>query len=521
MFPAIAMNCFRLPSPSLVPAAFLSLLLTGATGAADQPQYGQAWTRNLASTERNLPARFDPKTGENVRWTAKLGTESHATPVIAGGRVYIGTNNEEPRDPLRPGDRGVLLCLAESDGHLLWQLAVPKREEDIFHDWPKSGLSSPVTVEGDRAYLVDNRGVVLCLDVKGMANGNDGPFRDEGAYLTPRGTNAPASKLVPGALDADILWQFDLTAQAGIWSHDAAHSSILVHGDHLYLNTGTGVDNTHKKIRTPEAPSLVVLDKRTGRYLAQDGLGIAPKIFHCTWSSPSLGTVEGKERVYLAGGDGVLYGFEPLSASEPPREESLGTIRKLKQVWRYDPDPQAPKDEVHRFNGNRTTSPSNIYGMPVLLDGSVFLAGGGDWFWGKNEAWLQRVRLDGSGDVTATHRQWSYPLGRHTMSTPTVANGMVFAADSMRKFHCVDAQTGQEVWTHELGGEVWGSALAADGKVYVGTRRGDFWAFALAREKQVLHRLELGAPISATPVAANGTLYVGTMTHLYALRVSR
>jgi len=49
------------------------------------------------------------------------------------------------------------------------------------------------------------------------------------------------------------------------WSHDGAHSSILIRGDHLYLNTGTGVDNTHRKIRTPDAPSLVVLDKHTGK----------------------------------------------------------------------------------------------------------------------------------------------------------------------------------------------------------------------------------------------------------------
>lgn len=488
------------------------------SNAGDQPQYGQAWARNMVSAERGLPDRFDPKTGENVKWVVKLGSESHSTPVIAGGRVYIGTNNDEPRDPKHQGDRGVLMCLDEKDGHLLWQLVVPKREEDPYHDWPKSGLSSPATVEGDRVYVVDNRGVVLCLDAHGLANGNDGPFRDEVAYMSPRGTNAPAQPMQAGPLDADILWQFDLTAQAGIWSHDAAHSSILIYGDHLYLNTGTGVDNTHKKIRTPDAPSLVVLDKRSGRYLANDGLGIAPRIFHCTWSSPSLATVEGKERVFFAGGDGILYGFEPLANEPAAREESLGPVRRLKQVWRYDPDPEAPKDEVHRFNSNKTTSPSNIYGMPVIQDGLVYLAGGGDWFWGKNAAWLHCVDPRGSGEAPVTSRKWAYALGRHTMSTPAVADGMVFASDSMRVFHCVDAKTGEAIWTQELGGEVWGSALAADGKVYVGTRRGDFWTFALSREKKVLQRIELGTPISATPVAANGVLYVGTMTQLFALK---
>lgn len=159
---------FHLPLP-LLPA--LALLLSPAPlPAADQPQWGQRWSRNLASEERGLPDTFDPKTGRNIAWTAKLGTETHATPLVAGGRVYIGTNNGDPRDPRHQGDRGVLMCFDENDGRLLWQLVVPKREEDRYHDWPKTGISSPVTVEGDRVYIVSSRGEVMCLDAHGLAN---------------------------------------------------------------------------------------------------------------------------------------------------------------------------------------------------------------------------------------------------------------------------------------------------------------------------------------------------------------
>src|SRR6185503_1084417 len=207
-----------------------------------------------------------------IKWVAKLGNETHSTPIVANGRVYIGTNNSDPRDPKHQGDRGVLMCFDERTGKLLWQLVVPKREEDKFHDWPNTGMSSPVTVEGDRVYTVDSRGEVVCLDARGLANGNDGPFRDEAAHLIPKPGPAEAadeakiesfraSLREPGPLDADIIWLFDLTRGAGIWSHDGAHSSILIYGDHLYLNSGTGVDNTHRKIRAPDAPSLVVIDK--------------------------------------------------------------------------------------------------------------------------------------------------------------------------------------------------------------------------------------------------------------------
>jgi outer membrane protein assembly factor BamB len=485
----------------------LGLFLPRTLWAGDQRQWGQAWNRNLVSEERGLPSSFNPATGENVRWQAALGTESYATPVVAGGRVYIGTNNGEPRDPKHQGDRGVLLCFDDRDGRLLWQWVVPKRTEDPYLDWPHSGISSPATVEGDRVYIVSNRGEVACLDALGMANGNDGPFRDEGTAMSPGGATMEI-----GSLDADIVWKFDLTEGAGIYSHDAAHSSILILGDHLYLNTGTGVDNTHRKIRTPDAPGLVVLDKGTGRLLAREREGIAPNIFHSTWSPPSLGAVDGRDRIFFAAGNGFLYAFEPLA-----RDRNSQEVATLKKLLQFDFDPSAPKTEVHRFTTNRREGPSNFYGMPVFQDGRIFLAGGGDVFWGKNEAWLKCIRATGAGDVTATATVWSYALEKHTLSTPAVHDGLVYIADTGKRVHCVDGATGQACWTHDARNEFWSSPMVVDGKLFAGTRGGDLLVFAAGREKRILAELNLGAPISATPVAANGSLYFATMTRLFAV----
>jgi outer membrane protein assembly factor BamB len=501
--------------------------------AADQPQWGQAWTRNMVSSEKGLPDSFDPKTGRNIKWVAKLGTEAHSTPIIAGGRVYIGTNNGEPRDPKHQGDRGVLICFDEKTGNLLWQLVVPKRSEDPYFDWPRSGMSSTVTVEGDRVYLVGNRNEVLCLDARGMANGNDGPFREEAAHMTaPTDSIAPprpvagaeimpqpllppadGKLLTPGDTDADILWLFDLVAEAGIWPHDAAHSSILIHGDHLYLNSCTGVDNTHKRIRRPDAPSLVVLDKHTGRYVARDGERIAPSIFHCTWSAPSLAEVNGRPLIFFCGGNGVVYAFETLT-----KRPSSGEVMQLKKVFQFDFDPTAPKVDVHKYNTNRRESPSNLYGMPVSLEGRLYVAGGGDIWWGKNEAWLKCIDATKTGDITTNGLLWSYTLEKHVMSTAAVYDGLVFMADCGRMFHCVEAKTGRRLWTHEIKGEVWASPYVADGKVYLGTRSGAFHVFTASREKKVLVALELTTPISATTTAANGVLYLATMSHLYAVQ---
>ncbi len=476
---------------------------------ADQPQWGQRHTRNMVSDEKGLVSDFDLDTGENIKWIAPLGDQTWGTPTVAGGKVLIGTNNEEPRDPRHKGDRGILLCLDENTGDLLWQLVVTKLGPDIFLDWPKAGIVSPPTIEGDRAYVVSNRGEVICLDMAGQANGNDGPYRDEAAHM---GLGLDETYEVTSK-DADILWLFDIPNQAGTYPHDSAHASVLLDGDFLYVNTSNGVDNTHKVIRRPDGPSLIVLDKNTGRLLAQDNEHIGPDIFHSTWSSPALGVVNGRKLIVFAGGNGMIYAFEALDSAPPE-----GQVLNLKRLWRFDFDPEAPKDNIHEYLTNRQISPSNIMGMPVFHNGRVYVAGGGDIWWGKHQAWLRCIDASGQGDVTSSALVWSQDTGKHCCCTPAIYNGLVFIADCDGQIQCLDAETGKVHWMHEARGEIWASPLVADGKVYVGTRRKEFVILAAAKEKKVIHTTRLDSAIAGTATAANGVLYVASMRKLYALQ---
>jgi len=475
---------------------------------ADRAQWGQAWSRNMVAEEVELPESFDPETGRNLKWIARLGTETHSTPVIAQGKVFIGTNNGHPRDPRHQGDRGVLMCFDEATGQFLWQLVVPKLKTSVYWDWPGAGMCSTPSIEGNRLYGVSNRGEVMCLDVLGMANGNDGPYLDEARHCVP----PEAAPIQPGSADGDIIWLFDLVKQLGVRQHDAAHGAPLLHGPFLYVNTSNGVDDSHKRITAPDAPSLVVLEKATSRLVAQDQERIGPRIFHSTWSAPALGTIDGREVIIFCGGDGVVYAFEPLTHAPPP-----GQVLPLKKVWWFDCDPTAPKENVHLYNSNRNEGPSNIKSMPVIHRGRVYVTVGGDLWWGKNQAWLKCIQPRGTGDLTHTAQRWSYPLVRHCMATPAVADGLVFVGDCGRRLHCVDADTGQAYWTHDVRGEVWASPLVADGKVYFATRQGELLVFAAGRQKKLLSEINLRSPISATPVAANGVLYITTMQQLYAL----
>ena len=178
---------------SNLPAAIV--LLTTASHAGDWPQWCGTYSKNMVSTEKNLPVEFsagkrkkgteevDVATTVNCRWVVKLGSQSYGTPAVAGGKILVGTNNENPRDPTKTGDRAIIMCVDEKTGAFQWQLVVPKLGAGKVSDWEYLGMCTTPFIEGDRAYLVTNRCEIVCIDMNGMANGNDGPFKDEAEVL--------------------------------------------------------------------------------------------------------------------------------------------------------------------------------------------------------------------------------------------------------------------------------------------------------------------------------------------------
>lgn len=479
--------------------------------AADQPQWGQKYSRNMVSPETSLPDSFDLESGRNVKWIVPLGTKTYATPTVADNHIYICTNNEKPRDPRHQGDRGVLLCLNENDGTLAWQLLVPKIKEDPYKDWPQIGMVSSATVDDKLIYIVSNRGEVLCLDPNGLSDGNDGPFHNEADHMVPEGS----PPIALAEKDADIIWLFDIPQKVGVYPHDSAHCSILSHNGFLYVNTSSGLNSKHDTVRSPQAPCLIVLDKKTGTWVARENEGIGPNIFHAAWSSPCLGTVNGKELIFYGGPDGVVYAFEPLT-SMPPK----GKIENLKRIWLFDCDPDAPKQNIHDFIGNRQESPSIIESIPVFYKNRIYVSAGGDIWWGKKNAWLKCIDASLTGNLTKRAQLWSYPIDDHCVSTPSIYNNLVFIADCQGRIHCLDAETGTPYWTHQIKKDIWSSTLVADGKVFAGSLGRDFVILKATKEKHLLSSITLDSDIIGSPVAANKTLYITTMKKLYAIKNS-
>lgn len=497
-------------------ALAVSLLapLAAAQAGGDWPQWGHDYSRNMVAGVRGLPATFvtgkfigdteeiDPKTTENVRWIAKLGSQSYGNPTVAGGRVYVGTNNESPRDPRFKGDRSTVYCLDEKTGELHWQLNVPKLGTGKVSDWEFLGICSSPAIEGDRVYLVTNRCEVMCLDVHGQANGNDGPYTDEGQYMAGPGEEPMEVRKT----DADIIWVMNMIDECGVFPHNITSCSVMIVGDRIWTSTSNGVDYGHVETPAPNAPCLIVLDKKTGKLLGEEASGLSQRIFHSNWSSPAYLKTADTELAIFGGPDGRVYAFEP----QPVVNDDLAV---LQEAWRFDCNPPEYREkDGEPIKYATRKGPSEVLATPVVYDGKVYALIGQDPEHGEGIGNL--ACIDASGKEV-----WSYRNIKRSMSTLSIHDGLLFAADYSGFVYCLDAQTGEEHWIHDTTAHIWGSTLVADGKVYIGTEDGFLTILPASKEyaKDKVVEVDFGAPIYSSPIAANGTLYVATHTHLFAI----
>jgi outer membrane protein assembly factor BamB len=501
-------------------------LLCGLLGAAwvtparaeDWPAWGRTMQRNMVAAESWKPDVLQPgtfvagtedvdlATTAGLRWVAQLGSQSYGNPTVSHGRVFVGTNNQRERRPGITGDYSLVLAFDEADGHLLWQLSVPKMGTGRVNDWEYLGICSSPTVDGDVVYVVTNRGEVVALDVDGLADGNDGA-QDEGAFMAAVGK--PPLELQ--ALDADILWSFDMPGELGVFPHNITSSSVLIVGDRLVVTTSNGVDWSHLDLPSPFAPAFVVLDKATGAYVAEEGVGISERTLHANWSSPLYVPAAGElpGQIVFGAGDGFLYGFnlDPIDQ---------GGLKVLSERWRYDGNaPEYWQRDGVPLDYPAFDGPSEFIATPVYAEGLVYGLIGQDPEHGPGVGRLSAVDPTASGDQSG-RAVWAYQDITRSISTPAVAGGVIYAADYDGRLHALDARRGKVWWVHDTKAHLWGSPLVVGKRVYLGDEDGVLTVLAAGKKRKVLAEITFPAPIYSSPILANGTLYVATQTHLYA-----
>jgi outer membrane protein assembly factor BamB len=554
---------FALFAVALVAAPFAAAPKPPVAKQTTWPMFGGTPARNMVNhTDRGIPRRFHP--ADDCLWKADLGSRSYGGPVVSGGLVFVGTNNERPRkgrdqafNPaeqiFEPIDRGILMCFDQRNGEFLWQAVFDKLDGGQVSDWPREGICCTPTVEGKRIYFVSNRCTVVCADVSGFADGNQG--------ITTEKYHDPS--------DCDTIWEYDMRRELNVFPHNMSQSYPLIVGDRVFVCTSNGVDESHLKLPCPEAPSFIALDKHTGKLIWKDN-SPGKDILHGQWASPAY-AAEPVPQVIFPGGDGWLRAFDPPTG---------------RLLWKFDCN---PKGAVYQLGGagNR----SDFIASPVIDKGRLFIGVGQDpehtdgigKFWcidlkkavegGRTRAdrdvspdILLRLEKQAGGNrkaVTepnpASAKVWMYGgedrrpfsvrdfhYGR-TMSTACVVDDILYIGELTGYVHCIDALTGKHYWEYDTKSAIWTSCYYVDGKVLIANDNGDLYvfrhdpkpetiedqdpnapnqkaarAFRLLKRKEVeqkylLSKIEFPTSIRTTPCVAGGVLYVATEDSLYAI----
>jgi outer membrane protein assembly factor BamB len=471
--------------------------------------FGGTIHRNMSNpVEKNIPSEWSIQEGKqkNIKWVAKLSTKAYGGPVVAGGKVFVATDNRTPHDPKITGEKGIVLCFRESDGQFLWEAAHEELPDEIVKEARVEGIASTPTVEGNRLYYVSNRCEVICADTEGFLDGkNDGVQDEEYKDKT----------------NADIIWRLDMIKELNVFPHKLPNCSPLVVGDLLFVTTGNGTDGEGGDARPPhpEAPSFIAVNKHTGKVVWKDN-SPGDKIILGQWSNPAYAVVNGKPQVIFGGGDGWLRAFEPETG---------------KPIWKFDCNPKAA-------DAKTKGSPNYIVATPVVWDNKVYVGVGQEPSLGSGMGHFWCVDITKTGDLSPVNDNFDpkaeinknsglvwhyggpaqgqsdrdYVFGR-TLSTCAIQDGLLYISELAGYLHCLDARTGQKYWDYDLKAEVWGSPYWVDGKVFIGTGDGDVHVFAHGKEKKVLGKIEMEDAINSTPFAHNGVLYVMTMKNLFAI----
>ena len=456
----------------------LAVLAASSAVSADWPMWGGTPSRNMVSDMKGLPTTWDVKTGKNIKWVASLGSQSYGNPVVSGGVVLVGTNNEATRDPKQGGDRGVIMAFREATGEFMWQAAFEKLSSGRANDWPFQGIASSPLVIGEKAYFMSNRAVLMAVDLLGFTDGeNDGPVTDE--------------KLT-GKTDMDVLWTFDTMEEVGNFPHNLANSSPVYLDSLIYISTGNGQDESHVNIPSPKAPAIVAIDLATGKAVWEDA-SPGDKILHGQWSTPAVGTIGGVMQVVHGQGDGWVRGYEAKTG---------------KKLWEFDTN---PKYSVWPKTRNEVIS------TPVIYDNVVYIANGQDPEHGEGVGHLYAIDATKRGDITTSGVVWHYGAIRRSISTVSIKDGILYCPDFSGFLHALDMTTGKPFWVHDMFAAMWSSTMVADGKIYLGDEDGDVVVMRAGKEKTILAENNMDSSVYSTVVTAKGVMYVMTRNNLYAI----
>jgi outer membrane protein assembly factor BamB len=255
--------------------------------------------------------------------------------------------------------------------------------------------------------------------------------------------------------------------------------------------------------------------------------------FHTGGRVLSSPAVQG-DRVYVGSSDGKLYAIDRATGSERWQFAAKGPIPSSPAVHRglvyfssldgkvYAVDTETGKERwsfatlgERRFTApgihgamprtERMPDPFDVFlSSPTVANGVVFI-GSGD----------QHVyALDGQSGAV----RWRFKAGDVIHASPAVADGVVYIGSWDRNLYALDAATGRERWRYTTGNDttiynqigIASSAAVSGGRVFVGGRDGHFHVVDANTGKLAWTHDNKGGWTIGSPAVRDGVVYFAT-----------
>ena len=392
--------------------------------------------------------------------------------------------------PTGPGGKAPGLPLHWSEtNNVKWKTEIPYK-----------GISTPV-IMGDQVWIttatVDGHDFfALCMDREnGKVRFNEKLFHSDypeslgngasmNSYATPSAVVEPGRVYVHfGSFGTACL---DTTTGKPIWKrndlpcrHYRGPSSSPVLFENLLILTMDGADLQYH----------VALDKTTGKTVWKTDRSVKWNDEHVpgqmardgdlrkAHSTPLIVRAPGKSQMISVGAK-AGYGYDPRTGHE---------------LWKVEyPD-------------------WSVAPRPLFADGIAFIVTGLN----KKELWA--VKTDGQGNVTETHVLWKLKTRVGKYASPILVDKLIYTAADESFITCVEAATGQTVWTERVGGKYAASPIYADERLYFFSQDGTTIVLKPGRALTPLATNRLDNGCMASPAVDGRSLFVRTKSHLYRI----
>jgi outer membrane protein assembly factor BamB len=233
---------------------------------------------------------------------------------------------------------------------------------------------------------------------------------------------------------------------------------------------------------------IVALDKKTGKTVWETKRSVD---YHDLDDKGEVKN-EGDYRKAFATPHVFLQNGQPILLSSGAKAHYAYDPRTGKEIWRL--------DELESHSAAT---------RPVIGNGLVYIPAG----FGK--AGLLAVKLGGSGALPPDSVAWRLKKAAPNKPSVTLSGDLLFTVNDGGIASCLDAKTGDVVWSERLGGNFSASPILADGKLYAGNEEGKFFVYEAGRQFKVLSENQFPDGFMASPAVSGKSLYLRSKTALY------